>query len=132
MTSESTVQIALPKGRMFDNIQQLLTDAGCPILTRDRDYRIKLALDGFAAKLLKPQGIVEMLAAGRRDIGFAGADWVAELNAELVPLLDTELDPVQIVAAAPEALLVGGQLPKRPLVVASEYAESRSEWSLPI
>ena len=102
MNTTDTVQIALPKGRMFERLGQLLKDAGCPILYRERDYRVQLALEGFSAKLLKPQGIVEMLAAGRRDIGFAGADWVAELNADLVPLLDTELDPVSIVAAAPE------------------------------
>ena len=30
-----------------------------------------------------------MLDAGRRDLGFAGADWVAELDAELVEILDT-------------------------------------------
>ena len=129
MVDENTlVQIALPKGRMFEQLRQLMQDAGCPILTRERDYRIQLALDGFSAKLLKPQGIVEMLAAGRRDIGFAGADWVAELGADLVPLLDTELDPVQIVAAAPESLLEGGQLPRRPLIIASEYAQLTQRW----
>lgn len=128
MTTLNPVQIALPKGRMFEKLRQLMSDAGCPILTRERDYRIQLALDGFSAKLLKPQGIVEMLAAGRRDIGFAGADWVAELNAELVPLLDTELDPVDIVAAAPESLLEDGRLPKRPLVIASEYAQLTQRW----
>jgi len=38
-----------------------------------------------------------MLALGSRDIGFAGADWVAELEADVVELLDTGLDPVQLV-----------------------------------
>ena len=125
---ENLVQIALPKGRMFEKLKLLLSDAGCPILNRARDYRVQLALEGFSAKLLKPQGIVEMLAARRRDIGFAGADWVAELNADLVPLLDTELDPVDIVAAAPESLLENGRLPERPLVIASEYAQITQRW----
>ena len=45
-----------------------------------------------------------MLAAGTRDIGFAGADWVEELGIEgLVEVLDTGMDPVRIVAAAPDA-----------------------------
>ena len=34
-------------------------------------------------------------------------------NVDLVELLDTDLDPVQIVAAAPSALLENGGLPKR-------------------
>src|SRR5207245_2522554 len=72
--------------------------------------------------------IVEMLALGSRDLGFAGADWVAELEANVVELLDTGLDPVQVVAAAPEPLLENGALPARPLVVASEYERLARRW----
>lgn len=122
------IQIGLPKGRMCDGVQALMADAGCPFRTTTRNYRASIDLDGFEAKILKPQGIVEMLHAGRRDIGFAGADWVAELNVDLVELLDTDLDRVRIVAAAPESLLVGGRLPNRPLIVASEYARLTQEW----
>ena len=53
---------------------------------------------------------------------------MAELGAELVELLDTRLDPVRIVAAAPEAMLVDGALPKRHLVVASEYEQLTRRW----
>ena len=126
--NESTIQLAVPKGRMFNGIKQLLSDAGCPVTTRDRDYRAQIRLDGFSAKLLKPQGIVEMLNAGRRDLGFAGADWVRELGADVVEILDTELDPVSIVAAAPDALLEGGALPSRPITVASEYTRITQQW----
>ena len=122
------VQLGLPKGRMSEGVQALMADAGCPVKTMARNYRASISLAGFEAKLLKPQGIVEMLAAGRRDIGFAGADWVAELDAELVELLDTGLDTVRIVAAAPDALLKGGRLPRRRLVVASEYARLTQAW----
>ena len=122
------IQLGLPKGRMCDGVQKLMADAGCPVRTTARNYRASIALEGFEAKLLKPQGIVEMLQAGRRDLGFAGADWVAELDADLVELLDTGLDTVRIVAAAPEALLEGGRLPDRPLVVASEYARITQDW----
>jgi ATP phosphoribosyltransferase len=79
-------------------------------------------------KLLKPQNIVEMLMAGSRDIGFAGADWVSELDGDLVELLDTGLDPVRIVAAAPSELLESGTLPDRQLVVASEYEQLTRRW----
>ena len=122
------IQIGLPKGRMCDGVQRLMADAGCPFRTTTRNYRASIDLEGFEAKILKPQGIVEMLQAGRRDIGFAGADWVAELNVDLVELLDTGLDQVRIVSAAPESLLNNGRLPNRPLVVASEYARLTQEW----
>ncbi len=124
----SPVQLGLPKGRMCDGVAALMADAGCPVRTTARDYRASIALPGVEAKLLKPQGIVEMLAAGRRDIGFAGADWVRELDADLVELLDTGLDQVQIVAAAPESILVDGQLPRRRLVIASEYSRITRDW----
>lgn len=128
MESPSNIQLALPKGRMFDKLAELFSAAGCPLTLDARSYRASLELDGFSTKLLKPQSIVEMLGAGRRDIGFSGADWVTELDADLVQLFDTELDPVSIVAAAPAAILNGGQLPDRPLIVASEYARLTQVW----
>src|SRR5205823_5648325 len=96
-------------------------------------YRPDVSLPGAEAKLLKPQNIVEMLALGSRDAGFAGADWVAELEGgagagDVVELLDTGLDPVQLVAAAPVALLEAGQLPKRRLIIASEYERLTRRW----
>lgn len=86
------------------------------------------SVPGYEVKLLKPQTIVEMLEAGSRDVGFAGADWVVEKKADLVELLDTGLDPVRMVAAAPRSLLDGSQLPKRHLVVASEYKRITKRW----
>jgi len=125
----SDIRLGLPKGRMQDKLLRLFQDAGIPVGLEPRGYRATVPLDGFRAKLLKPQNIVEMLQAGSRDAGFAGADWVAELDADLVELLDTRLDPVRVVAAAPTSLLVDGTLPEdRRLVVASEYAGMTAEW----
>ncbi|MCA8953529.1 MAG: ATP phosphoribosyltransferase [Planctomycetes bacterium] len=126
-----TVHLALPKGRMEQGVRALLAAAGIGVATDDRAYRPRLSVDGFETKLLKPQNIVVMLAEGSRDLGFAGADWVAERDVELVELLDTELDPVRIVAAAPVALVDRGSLrppPGRPLVVASEYERLTRAW----
>src|SRR6266568_6302912 len=121
-------RLGLPKGRMETGVLALLADAGIRVRPSARGYRPDVSLPGAEAKLLKPQNIVEMLALGSRDVGFAGADWVAELEADVVELLDTGLDPVQLVAAAPVALLEDGQLPKRRLIVASEYERlTRSE-----
>lgn len=122
------IRLALPKGRMEEGVSRLLADAGIHLRAGSRDYRPSLSLDGFDAKLLKPRAVVEMLHAGSRDLGFAGADWVMELGAEVVELLDTGLDPVRLVAAAPQALLEGGALPRRRLVVASEYKRLTQEW----
>jgi ATP phosphoribosyltransferase len=128
MSTEPTIHLAVPKGRMETGVFNLLSAAGMEIHVGQRGYRPVLSEPGFEVKLLKPQNIVEMLGAGTRDIGFAGADWVAEQRADLVELLDTGLDPVRIVAAAAESLLVNDSMPERRLVVASEYERLATSW----
>jgi ATP phosphoribosyltransferase len=123
----STLMLALPKGRMQDALFALLADAGLPVRATARGYRPSLGVPWLDAKILKPQNVIEMLAAGARDVGFAGHDWVSELGAELVEVLDTHLDPVRIVAAAPNELAAAWP-PARPLVIASEYAALTRRW----
>lgn len=113
---------------MQPEIVALLEGAGLKLRHGGREYRPTIGLEDFEVKLLKPQNIVEMLHVGSRDIGFAGADWVAELGADLVELLDTGLNPVSLVAAAPATLIEDGKLPARPLVVASEYVRVAGDW----
>lgn len=128
MGPHDTTRLALPKGRMESGVLELLADAGIRVSLGERRYRPRLSVDGFAAKLLKPQNVVEMLHAGSRDVGFAGADWVAELDGTLVELLDTGLDPVSVVAAGPEAFAADGIPRDRSLVVVSEYLRLASGW----
>jgi ATP phosphoribosyltransferase len=131
------LRLGLPKGRMQEGVFKLLADCGLPVRADERGYRplVGYATRGifFEAKVLKPQNIVEMLEAGSRDLGFAGADWVRELGADLVEIFDTGMDKVNIIVAAPESILVDGLLPTsqslgRSLVVASEYEVIAREW----
>ncbi len=121
------LRIGLPKGRMERAVLQLLADGGVEVTPGARGYRPNVRLECVEAKVLKPQNIVEMLMVGSRDVGFAGADWVRELSADVVEVLDTRLDPVDIVAAAPEGLTSHG-LRNRALIVASEYERLAREW----
>ena len=125
-TQTKNVHIALPKGRIQEGVVALLAEAGIRISSGARGYRPSLSLPGFEAKLLKPQNIVEMLGVGSRDLGFAGADWVAEKEVDLVELLDTGLDPVRLVAAAPEGVSLDRNASG--LVVASEYERLARRW----
>lgn len=124
----AAVRLALPKGRMHDEVVRLLDDAGVRLGLSARGYRPSISLERFEVKVLKPRAIVEMLAVGARDLGFAGADWVSESGADVVELLDTDLDPVRLVAAAPEELLRRGELPDRPIRVATEYVALAERW----
>ncbi len=130
--TESTLHLALPKGRMQEGVLSLLKEAGIRVTNTSRSYRPSVSLEDCDTKILKPQNIIEMLHLGSRDVGFAGADWVDELglsDGSIVELLDTELDPVRIVAAAPKELLdADGKLPEQRLVVASEYVRLTNQW----
>jgi ATP phosphoribosyltransferase len=126
-TSE-LLRLALPKGRMQEGVFSLLADAGIRVRVGSRGYRPHVSLPGIDTKILKPQNVVEMLGAGSRDVGFAGADWVRELGADVVEVLDTGLDTVRLVAAAPGGMLVDGRPPRRSLVIASEYERITREW----
>jgi ATP phosphoribosyltransferase len=128
-SSPAPFRLAIPKGRMHDSLVRLLADAGIALGLSSRGYRPTINLPDTEVKILKPQNIIEMLASGSRDAAFAGADWVAELQADLVEVFDTGLDKVRIVAAAPRAILESGKLPNRPLRIASEYQRLTTLWA---
>jgi ATP phosphoribosyltransferase len=122
------LKLAIPKGRMYEGVTRLLANAGLGIVSTARNYRPAIAQPGYEVKLLKPRAIVEMLGEGTRDLGFAGADWVVEGGADIVEILDTNLDRVRLVAAAPTGLCEEGRFPDRSIVVASEYANLARNW----
>lgn len=124
----TNVRLALPKGRMFDQVVDLLRGAGISIRQSERGYRPTISLSNYDAKILKPRNVIGMLNAGARDVGFAGADWIAETKSELPELLDTGLNPVRLVVAAPSEILKNGKLPQRHLVIATEYPELTRQW----
>ena len=133
MVTDPVIKFALPKGRMNENIISLLADAGVKIKIRSRSLRPKINLKGWDVKLLKPRDTVRLIRAGQRDVGFAGIDLIEELGAgdKVVPYFATGMDPVRVVAAAPDALLAAnnGELPTdRQLVIATEYSTLTQKW----
>lgn len=127
-SEEPIIELGLPKGHIQENVFELLRDANIDISHRHRNYRPTFDMDGVSAKILKPQSVAKMVAAGSRDAGFTGADWVEELEADVVEILDTEMDPVRLVVAAPEEMVTDGELPDGPLTVASEYVRLSERW----
>merc|ERR1712113_485502 len=83
--------------------------ANIEICVPDRGLRPEVKeMPDWNIKLLKPRAIAEMLLLGTRDVAFLGLDLIAEQGystEDIIPVLDTGLDKVNIVVAAPQALM---------------------------
>jgi ATP phosphoribosyltransferase len=116
-----TLRLALPKGRITEEVVRLLAASGIVVRSNGRSYRPLVSDPEVEAKYLKPQNIPRLIEIGAHDCGFTGHDWVVESGADLVEVLDTGLDPVALVAAAPEGTADRLWSLDRPIVVASEF-----------
>lgn len=95
------VRVALPnKGRLTDDVKNLLDDAG--LLIRGRSERsLTASLGGeFEAIFVRAQDIPEFVADGAAQIGVTGIDLVRESGVELTELLDLEFGKCRLVVAA--------------------------------
>jgi ATP phosphoribosyltransferase len=126
------LKILIPKGRIFDNVSRLFSDAGFPIFLADRTYRPVLGknqgLESWLdAKIMKPQNVGELLELGSHDAGFTGIDWIQESGADVEEILDLGFDKVQVVAAIP-AEIDEKSLKSRKIVVGTEYVNLAETW----
>ena len=124
------LRILIPKGRIFDNVSRLFSEAGFPVSLSDRTYRPVLGAgqaDWLDAKIMKPQNVGELLELGSHDAGFTGVDWVRESGAEVEEIMDLGFDRVKIVAAIP-AGTGEAELKKRKIVAATEYINLAEAW----
>lgn len=121
------LSILIPKGRIFDNVSRLFSEAGFPFTLTDRTYRPELGADWMESKIMKPQNVGELLELGSHDAGFTGIDWIKESGADVQEILDLGFDKVRIVAAVPDDY-DEEKLRSRKLVVATEYVNLAGEW----
>jgi ATP phosphoribosyltransferase len=124
------LRILIPKGRIFDNVSRLFSEAGFPVFLSDRAYRPVFGADRndwLDAKIMKPQNVGELLELGSHDAGFTGIDWIRESRADVEEILDLGFDRVNIVAAIP-AGTDEAALRKRKIVVATEYVNLAEKW----
>jgi len=121
------LKILLPKGRIYENIVELLAGAGISIKLPERAYRPIVNQDDLEAKVMKPQNIGKLLEMGAHDCGFTGRDWIDETGADVEEILDLGFDKVRIVAAVPSALNDENLKSKR-IVAATEYEQIARRW----
>jgi ATP phosphoribosyltransferase len=121
------LKMVIPKGRLFDNVVELLNDAGFGVEVDQRIYTPLVDDPEIEAKIMKPQNIPQLVEYGSHDVGFTGRDWMLETQAHVVEMMDLGFDPVRIVAAAPVEL-VSSDLRNRRILVASEYQRISKEF----
>ncbi|MCL2759334.1 MAG: ATP phosphoribosyltransferase [Treponema sp.] len=121
------LRILIPKGRIFDNVSRLFSEAGFSISMADRTYRPSMGAPWLDAKIMKPQNVGELLELGSHDAGFTGIDWIKESSADVEEILDLGFDKVRIVAAVPQDY-DEVKLKSKKLVVATEYVNIAEAW----
>jgi ATP phosphoribosyltransferase len=121
------LRVLIPKGRIFDNVSRLFSEAGFPVSLTDRTYRPELGVDWLDAKIMKPQNVGELLELGSHDAGFTGIDWIRESGADVEEIFDLGFDKVSIVAAVPQEYNEV-KLHCKKLVVATEYVNLAETW----
>src|SRR3989344_2104427 len=118
--SVKNLKMAIPKGRLYDNVVELLKESGFVVKSNGRSYRPYINDPRIEVKLFKPQNIPKLVELGSQDIAFTGHDWVLEENADVVELIDLGFNPVKPVAAIPEEIDFEN-LKKKKIRVVSEY-----------
>lgn len=121
------LKVLLPKGRIYENVSAMFSEAGIRITLPDRAYRPTVNQDDLEAKVMKPQNIGKLLELGAHDVGFTGVDWIQETGADVVEIMDLGFDRVRIVAAVPNEI-DDVKLRSKRMIVATEYVSISEAW----
>jgi len=98
------LQIAVPKGHLWDNVISILDFAGYhPRLTGERSYSLETADPELTFRVHRAQNIGPLVEEGKYDLGITGLDWIRETNIEVTELLDLEFGKINVVSALPQA-----------------------------
>ncbi|AOE50234.1 ATP phosphoribosyltransferase [Kangiella sediminilitoris] len=122
-----TLKMVVPKGKLFNKVEDLLSEIGLTLVGDSRNYRPTLYGCDIEVKLLKSQNIPEMVALGQHDIGFAGMDWIIEQEADVEVLMDLGFNPVRLVSCIPEEW-DWDEVKQRNIIVASEYKKIANDY----
>ena len=98
------LSVALPKGRLGDQVYDLLAGAGygCPENYSDtRKLVVENREAGIRYFLVKPSDVAIYVEHGAADIGIVGRDILSESGADVYELLDTGLGKCRMCVAGP-------------------------------
>ena len=122
------LNVALPKGRLGDQVYHLLASAGYGCSEDYNDSR-KLVVEnpeaGIRYFLVKPSDVAIYVEHGAADIGIVGKDILEESGADVYELLDTGLGKCRMCVAGPEDFVDD---PGKSLRVATKFVNIAKEY----
>lgn len=122
------LNIALPKGRLGDQVYELFSSIGYDCAAIYEDNR-KLVFENFANGvrylLVKPSDVAIYVEHGAADIGVVGKDVLLETQPDVYELLDLDLGKCRLAVAAQNGWQEDLSLPLR---VATKYPHVAKEY----
>ena len=115
------LNIALPKGRLGEQVYRMLEKAGyeCPdYLEKNRKLIIENSDKGIRYLLVKPSDVAIYVEHKAADVGIVGKDILLETRPDVYELLDLNIGKCKMVVAAMQDYL---EEPDRTLRVATKY-----------
>lgn len=99
------INVALPKGRLGEQVYEMFREAGydCPDLMEDsRKLFFENEEKGIRFFWVKPSDVAVYVGRGAADIGIAGKDILLEHQPDIYELLDLGLGKCRMMVAAPD------------------------------
>lgn len=99
------LNIALPKGRLGDQVYNILKDAGydCPDYeNKDRLLVLESPENGVRYLLVKPSDVAIYVEHHAADVGIVGKDILLESSPDVYELLDLNIGKCRMAVAAPK------------------------------
>lgn len=114
------LNIALPKGRLSDDVFNLLKQAGfkVPVLNNSRQLVVKDDINQFTYFFVKPTDVPTYVDRGVCDIGMTGMDVLIESQKQVYELLDLKIGLCKMVLAGVDSSILNKQ---GELVIASKF-----------
>ena len=100
------INVALPKGRLGDQVYDMFEEAGyeCPEIKEDsRKLFFENKEKGIRFFWVKPSDVAVYVGRGAADIGIAGKDILLEHQPDVYELLDLNLGVCRMMVAAPKS-----------------------------
>lgn len=115
------LNIALPKGRLGDQVYSMLRDAGydCPAYeNKNRELVLESPEKGVRYLLVKPSDVAIYVEHHAADVGIVGKDILLESGPDVYELLDLNIGKCRMAVAAPKGYV---EDPDRTLRIATKY-----------